>query len=287
MVTAFLIFFALVLEYVYDPISNMKDTAVIDNGFLKFKNYLKNYKLEKSYIYLSFPIVIFLIYSILDYLLNNLIHPLFSFLLGLAVLVYCLKPNEFNLKLEHLKFAIESKVDLDSSNRFKYILHAGKNDQLDSIINNIFYNSIRNIFSVIFTFLLLGPAGALAYIIIDNFIYSEYIKVDQKSKKVLRLLTSIIEYIPVRVSAFTFAVVANFEQCLSQWKVIKNEKDIHNMNINLINSVGFASFEKIKDENVNEDINLGKIIYAQSMISRSLLAWLSIIGFLIITGVFV
>jgi membrane protein required for beta-lactamase induction len=265
----------------------MKDTAVIDNSFLKFKNYLKNYKLEKSYIFLSFPIVIFLIYSILDYLLNNLIHPLFSFLLGLAVLVYCLKPNEFNLKLEHLKFAIESKVDLDSSNRFKYILHAGKNDQLDSIINNIFYNSIRNIFSVIFTFLLLGPAGALAYIIIDNFIYSEYIKVDQKSKKVLRLLTSIIEYIPVRVSAFTFAVVANFEQCLSQWKVIKNEKDIHNMNINLINSVGFASFEKIKDENVNEDINLGKIIYAQSMISRSLLAWLSIIGFLIITGVFI
>jgi hypothetical protein len=59
------------------------------------------------------------------------------------------------------------------------------------------------------------------------------------------------------------------------------------MNINLINSVGFASFEKIKDENENEDINIDKIIYAQSMISRSLLAWLSIIGFLIITGVFI
>ena len=285
MVTAFLIFFALVLEFVYDPISNMKDTAVIDNSFLKFKNYLKNYKLEKSYIYLSFPIVIFLIFSVLDYLLNNLIHPLFSFLLGLAVLVYCLKPNEFNLKLEHLKFAIESKVDLDSSNRFKYILHAGKNDQLDSIIDNIFYNSIRNIFSVIFTFLLLGPAGALAYIIIDNFIYSEHMKVDQKSKKVLRLLLSIIEYIPVRVCAFTFAVVANFEQCLNQWKVIKNAKDMHNMNITLINSVGYASFEKIKDANAN--IDLEKIIYAQSMISRSLLAWLSVIGFLVITGVFI
>ncbi|MFL2568907.1 MAG: regulatory signaling modulator protein AmpE [Gammaproteobacteria bacterium] len=285
MVTAFLIFFALVLEYVYDPISNMKNTAVIDNSFLKFKNYLKNYNLEKSYIYLSFPIVIFLIFSILDYLLTNLMHPLFSFLLSLAVLVYCLKPNEFNLKLEHLKFTIESKVDLDSSNRFKYILYSDKNDQLDSIINNIFYSSIRNIFSVTFTFLLLGPAGALAYIILDNFIYSEHIKVDQKSKKVLRLLVSIIEYIPVRVCAFTFAVVANFEQCLNQWRVTKSAKDIYNTNINLINSIGFASFEKIKDENKN--IDLEKIIYAQSMISRSLLAWLSIIGFLVITGVFV
>jgi membrane protein required for beta-lactamase induction len=285
MVTVFLIFFALALEYVYDPISNMKDTAVIDNSFSKFKNYLKNYKLEKSYIYLSFPIVIFLIFSILDYLLYNLMHPLFSFLLGLVVLVYCLKPNEFNLKLEHLKFTIQSKVDLDNSSRFRYILHADKNDQLDSLINNIFYNSIRNIFSVIFTFLLLGPAGALAYIIIDNFIYSEYIKIDQKSKKILRLLLSIIEYIPVRVCAFTFAMVANFEQCLNQWKVIKDSKDLYDMNINLINSVGFASFEGIKDENTN--INREKIIFAQSMISRSLLAWLSIIGFLVITGVFI
>ena len=285
MVTVFLIFFALALEYVYDPISNMKDTAVIDNSFSKFKNYLKNYKLEKSYIYLSFPIVIFLIFSILDYLLYNLMHPLFSFLLGLVVLVYCLKPNEFNLKLEHLKFTIQSKVDLDNSSRFRYILHADKNDQLDSLINNIFYNSIRNIFSVIFTFLLLGPAGALAYIIIDNFIYSEYIKIDQKSKKILRLLLSIIEYIPVRVCAFTFAMVANFEQCLNQWKVIKDSKDLYDMNIYLINSVGFASFEGIKDENTN--INREKIIFAQSMISRSLLAWLSIIGFLVITGVFI
>ena len=138
---------------------------------------------------------------------------------------------------------------------------------------------------MIFTFLILGPAGALDYIIIDNFIYSEYIKIDQKSKKILRLLLSIIEYIPVRVCAFTFAMVANFEQCLNQWKVIKDSKDLYDMNIYLINSVGFASFEKIKDENTN--INREKIIFAQSMISRSLLAWLSIIGFLVITGVFI
>ena len=83
-------------------------------------------------------------------------------------------------------------------------------------------------------------------------------------------------------------IITNISELLkSLYKVTKNEKDIHNMNINLINSVGFASFEKIKDENGNEDINIDKIIYAKSMISRSLLAWLSIIGFLIITGVFI
>ena len=37
----------------------------------------------------------------------------------------------------------------------------------------------------------------------------------------------------------------------------------------------------VKEDNENE-----RIIYAQSIISRSLLAWLSIIGFLVIGGVF-
>ena len=71
----------------------------------------------------------------------------------------------------------------------------------------------------------------------------------------------------------------------SSYSLSNNTNDMHNMNISLINSVGYASFEKIKDENAN--IDLEKIIYAQSMISRSLLAWLSIIGFLVITGVFI
>ena len=47
MITAFMIFFALVLEYIYDPISNMKDTFVIDSAFSKYKDYIKNYKLFK------------------------------------------------------------------------------------------------------------------------------------------------------------------------------------------------------------------------------------------------
>ena len=284
MVTAFLIFFALVLEYVYDPVSNMKDTVVIDKYFLKLKDLLKDYKLEKIYIYFVFPILVILVFIILDNFLYYFFHPFFSFLLSLIVLLYCLKPNEFNQKLDSLKFSIDAKADLDDTKRFKYILYSHKADELDSIINNIFYNSIRNIFSVLFTFLLLGPAGCLGYILIDNYIYSDQIKIDQKSKKYIKLIIALIEYLPIRICAFTFAVVANFELCLGKWRSLKKEKDVYNLNINLINSVGAASFKSNDD---NEKSIIDKIIYSQSMISRSLLAWLSIIGFLVISGVFI
>ena len=284
MITAFLIFFALVLEYVYDPVSNMKDTAVINKYFLKFKDLLKGYKLEKSYVYLFYPIVIIIVFTLLDSFLYYFLHPFFSFLLSLIVLLYCLKPNELNQKLDVLKFSLESKVEFDNTNRFKYILYADKSNDLDAIINNIFYSSIRHIFSVLFTFLLLGPIGCLGYILLDNYIYSDQIKIDQKSKKHVKLIISLIEYLPIRICVFTFAVVANFELCLDKWRSLRKEKDIYNLNIKLINSVGMASF-KLNDD--NDETNVSKIIYSQSMISRSLLAWLSIIGFLIISGVFI
>ena len=56
MITAFLIFFALILEYIYDPVSNMKDTAVVDKFFMKFRDLTKDYKFEKIIIYLSFNV---------------------------------------------------------------------------------------------------------------------------------------------------------------------------------------------------------------------------------------
>ena len=282
MITAFLIFFALILEYIYDPVSNMKDTAVIDKFFMKFRDLFKSYKFEKIIIYLSFPIFIFVIVNILDYALYNFLHPFFSFLLSLIVLLYCLKPNEFSQKLDNLKFAIQSDTDQEQSDRFTYILHANKNDEIDSTVNNIFYNSMRSIFSILFIFLLLGPAGCLGYIIIDNYIYSKQIKVDQKSKKFIKLVVSILEFLPIRICAFTFAVVANFELCLDKWRSLKHHKEIYNSNSNLINIIGLASF-KGDDDN----LALAKVIYAQSIISRSLLAWLSVIGLLVISGVII
>ena len=206
-------------------------------------------------------------------------------MLGLITLLYCLKPNEYNQKLESLRFSLENNIDLDESKRFNYILFVEKNSGPSSIINNAFYNSVRTIFSVLFVFLLLGPSGCLAYIILDNYLYSEQIKIDQKSKKFIKLLISFIEYFPVRITAFTFAVVANFELCLNEWKSIKDHKEFYNLNINLINSIGIASFEQSNDN--HEDDIIQMIAYTQLIVSRSLLAWLSLIAFLIIGGFFI
>ena len=276
MITALLIFFALILEYVYDPVSNMKNTAVIDVTFEKFRNLIKNYIDNKYYIYLSFPISIIIIYSIIIYITDNYLHELFSFIINVAVLIYCLKPSEFNRKIEELKFSKDGK---EEDQRFNYVLSNHKNKDF---IDNIFYNSTRSIFTVFFCFLVLGPSGSLAFIILDNYVYSKEIKIDQKSKKGLKDIISIIEYIPIRLCSFAFAVVANFELCSLAWKSSKKEKTLYDSNITLINTIGVSSYDEPENDNREE-----KIIFIQSIIYRTFLSWLSLTGFLIISGIFI
>jgi len=227
MITTLLIFFALILEYIYDPVSNMKNTAVIDAAFDRFRNLVKNYINSKYYIYLLFPISIIIIYSIIIYIIDNYLHEFFSFIINLIVLVYCLKPSEFNSKIEDLKILQDSK---EGDQRFDYVLPSYNNKDL---VDNIFYNSTRSIFTVFFCFLILGPSGSLAFIILDNYIYSKEIKIDQKSKKGLRNIISIIEYIPIRLCSFAFAVVANFELCSRAWKSSKKGKSLYDSNITI------------------------------------------------------
>jgi AmpE protein len=277
MITALLIFFALIFEYIYDPVSNMKNTAVIDTTFDRFRNFVKNYIDNKYYIYLLFPISIIIIYSIIIYITDNYLHEFFSFIINLIVLVYCLKPSEFNSKLEELKILQDNK---ENDQRFDYILSSYNKN----LIDNIFYNSTRSIFTVFFCFLLLGPSGSLAFIILDNYIYSKESKIDQKSKKGLKNIISIIEYIPIRLCSFAFAVVANFELCSRAWKSSKKEKSLYDLNITLINTVGISSY--IELENNSEGSQDDKIIFIQSIIYRTFLSWLSLTGFLIISGVF-
>ena len=289
MITALLLIFALVIEYIYDPISNMKDTLVINNIYKKYVSIIKSYISEKHILNILFPIILVIFILISTYLLEHYMHSFFSFTLNLIILVYCLKPNEYNEKMEDIKFSVEHEKDIPEDDRLKYLMASisekKSNDDITEITNNLFYNSTRSIFTVLFWFLVLGPAGCLGYIVLDYFIYGNGIRIDQKSKKKLEIIFGLIEYIPARLSAFSFAIVGNFENSLNAWKNLKSNVDLHKENIVLVNTIGLSSFEIIG--NNEQDALLEKMSYIQTIISRSLLAWLSFTMLLIIGGFFI
>ena len=283
MTTAFLIIFSLLIEYIYDPISNMKDTHVMQSLIEKYKEYFKEYFNNKYILYLFFAVLVFILINIILLLVDLILHPFFSFLINLIILVYCLRPGEFNRIIDEVKLLDDVKKSKNFEiKRINYILADNLYSSADDKRSIIFYSSTRNIFNVLFWFLILGPAGALAYISID-FMVNGSMKIDAQSKKKLKQVIGIIEFIPIHLTLLSFALVDDFETCKKHWQSISMKKDLYLSNIDLITTIGLNLVIR------NDDLNNDEFFYtnAQIIIFRALLAWLSIIVLLIFGGFFI
>ena len=283
MTTAFLIIFSLLIEYIYDPISNMKDTHVMQSLIEKYKEYFKEYFNNKYILYLFFAVLVFILINIILLLVDLILHPFFSFLINLIILVYCLRPGEFNRIIDEVKLLDDVKKSKNFEiKRMNYILADNLRSSADDKRSIIFYSSTRNIFNVLFWFLILGPAGALAYMSID-FMVNGSMKIDSQSKTKLKKIIGIIEFIPIHLTLLSFALVDDFETCKKNWQSISKKKDLYISNIELINTIGLNLVVRDNDLN-NEDFFYTN---AQMIIFRALLAWLSIIMLLIFGGFFI
>ena len=276
MITASLLIFSLIIEYMYDPIIEKPSERIIKKTFALFKDSL-NSALDKFYIYLLFPISVFVVLTVIVSILDNFFHPFFSFLINLFILFYCLKPNEFILNMEKIKN--ERFLDNCKDDKVFMRMMSTKKYDIDSIKNNLFYNSLRNIFSVIFYFLLLGPAGSLAYLILDSYVNDPSFKIDVKSKNKLSIILGVLEYIPAHLTILSYAIVSDFEICVKSFKTTEYKPDLYIYNKELVNNVGINLISVHDPDN--------DILQYKNIISRALLAWLSVVALLIFSGVFV
>ncbi len=290
METASLIFLVLLVEFIYDPIATLRNELLIKKSYGIFNSFSKQYIENKFLVYMSFVLFCILATIIIKAFLEGYIHWVLSFLFSFIILFYCLRHTEFIERINDFKFIIENKAKIEDETILKILtanMNVNKNftNDINTITKNLFFSSTRNIFTVIFWFLLLGPGGALGYKILDYFSYTKDLRIDQKSRKNIKDISALIEFIPVRLSALAFAVVGNFEHSLAVWKKFNSEKNnMHKSNIDLINDVGASSAQLPLDYN-KEDI-IEKISYIQTLVARSLLAWLSIIMLLILGGFF-
>ena len=113
-------------------------------------------------------ILTMLILSFVDYL-SSIIY----LLLSLIFLLYSLRTNQFNRDIEELKIKLEfNKDSVDKTILFSLCPNLkqtrAKTNLNGLVIKNLFFNSVRNTFSIIFVFIILGAPAALAYKVLDT-----------------------------------------------------------------------------------------------------------------------
>ena len=207
------------------------------------------------------------------------------FIISLIVLTYSLRTNQYNKDIEELKIKFEFKKDnIDKSLLFTICPNLKqtkvKSNINNLVIKNIFFNSIRNTFSVLFYFILLGAPAALAYKVLDYMIYYDGFKITAKGKQDLKKFMYYIDYIPVRLTSYTFSIVSNYDEVMNKLDNLKLSNNNYLSNIEFINQTGESVYKDTAKESA-------QIVQFQNILARTLITWLGVISLLAITGIFI
>ena len=284
MSTVSIILIALMIEYFFDDLKKYRKNDILVNGYNRFQKKLDTGKYSKINICIAFAIIVLIISmsiaSIADY-----ISKIIFFIVSLIFLLFSLRTNQFNRDMEELKI----KLEFDKDSIEKNILFSlcpnlrqtrAKTNLNVLVIKNLFFNSIRNTFTIIFVFILLGAPAALTYKVLDIMIYSDNFKLNIQTKNELKKYIYFIDYIPIRLTSYCLSMVSNYDRVMERINNLELSNNAYLSNIEYINQTGESVYDNSKSES-------DQIIQIQNILSRTLIAWLSLIFLLGITGIFI
>ncbi len=284
MSTMFIIIIVLIFEYFYDDIKEFRKDEIILKSYNSFHKSLgkNDYMTKRIYlIFVAFVLLIGMIFLTISSYISSLLY----FVISLLMLSYALRTNQYNKDIEELKIKLEFKKDnIDKSLLFNIcpnLKQTRVKTNLNSlVIKNLFFNSIRNTFSILFLFILLGAPAAIAYKVLDCMIYSDKFKMTTKTKQVIKKYLYYLDYVPIRLTSYTFSVVSNYDQVINKMNNLKLSNNQYLSNIEFINQTGASVYDETSKES-------DQIVQIQNILSRALIAWLGIIVLLAVTGVFI
>jgi len=160
----------------------------------------------------------------------------------------------------------------------------------------------ERLFSVLFWFLVFGPAGALAYRIswylsehpLDpGSIEPEDDDIDAASYR----LFGILSWVPARISAAGYALAGHFEDAISGWseRGVGSQYDFCKSNRTVLGKAGMGALHisryentiETEDELIDKMVNADAVKAARALVLKTLLLGCTIVALVTLTGWFV
>jgi membrane protein required for beta-lactamase induction len=162
--------------------------------------------------------------ALVQLLLQDLWGGILEFLFATAILLYALGPKNLDRQIEEFIDA----WDEDEESRAREIADDLIADQPSAtepelsraIVSGILQQACYRIFSVLFWFMLLGPLGALLYRL-SRMLYNggaEEIDPDEEFLGSIQRLLDILDWLPARITAASFALAGNLQDAILGWR---------------------------------------------------------------------
>ncbi len=225
--------------------------------------------------------------AILQSLFDNILGGIPELIFATFTLLFCLGPQDLQRQVRNLVDAIDGQ-DEDSAEQISEKLITGEPDEntetyAQTLAIGISKQAYLRTFSVIFWFVILGPVGAV--------LYRSCHTMQQSMPKIKDLgldfrngvnrLLYILDWAPVRITAFTYALSGNFHAATYEWWNANGEKDHSNADAILTRaSSGAMGFEDAHD--LDDPILCAET--AQAMVLRSITIWLGLLTLITLTS---
>lgn len=177
-----------------------------------------------SYFSLAMTILPLLIAAMLvRFAIKGVLYGFISLLFELVVLVYCLGPQNLWADAFSCISAITRGDNHTVADKLKTSFGITDITYSQSLhrhlFNDIFIAANRRVFAVIFWYVILGPIGALLYRSVTQ-ASQDGVKPEMNLQiaQSARMVESILDWLPVRVFTFLFALGGHFVQVLSFWR---------------------------------------------------------------------
>ncbi len=293
---------ALLLEQ-FHPISSRKYLFSWLSHYVNFFQHHFNAGVHKhgkiAWLFAVVPLLTIVV--VMHYLLHQ-IHPIFSWAFNVLVLYITMGFHQFNRYFANIQQALRADR-LDDARRLLSIWRGIPAHELSAnevsrvAIEEVLLASHRTIFGVIVWFALFsiiglgGAAGALLYRI-GQLLHQHWAAKDEAELanfgSFARHAFQVLEWLPVRVTALTFAIVGNFEDTVYCWRTQATnwpDKDAGILLASGAGSLGVRLGMAIPQDGSSQDrseLGLGEEADVDSMQSTIGLVWRSVVFMLIL-----
>jgi len=230
---------------------------------------------------LAIPVlVLLLIISTLDYW-SSIIEGVFT----LLILIYCLAPEELDDRLDQYITAVEED-DADNVSSLTDELIDGtvisdEDGNEAAIIKSVFIEAHKRSFAVIFWFLMLGVVGALLYRLVNE-LNDELNDIRGGFADSTNVLLNILEWPSSRVMIIALALSGSLSHAFSAWK--ESEQLSFDVNNQVLSDAGIGALQYLPESDVPEREKSYWIDELKSLINRTLIICLAVLGIMTLSG---
>jgi|KBSMisStaDraftv2_1062788.scaffolds.fasta_scaffold45692_5 AmpE protein len=242
---------------------------------------------------LLLPALVFALCALIQTALDNVVFGLPLFAFAVIVLFFCWGPRELEADID----AILKAPDRDQRLAAAQALRPDPADhtlplESTALVEATFLSALSRWFGVIFWFVLLGPAGALAYrmiqLIARNNAFADAL--DARQHDLLERTARILDWAPAHLMALTLALVSDFDSVLHTWRAYHTAhgQGYFTLDLGFLGALARAGVDAdvVAGDGYATDVNdpLNELSDARRALRRILMTWLAVLALLVLAG---